>query len=195
MANESQTIDLTSSDAALPPSTNSSSKRSLWARLRRGSDARARFVESHLSKNLAFQIRAMRDQTDWSQEQLAEKVGTNQNAISRLENPNYGKATITTLKRIASVFDVALVVRFVPFSQLVDWVSGTTFLDRGLSSESLTVPSFENENRVLAEALGPFPTNTGMAIQTHELLLGSISDVLRNKSKSKEPDALSAAAA
>ena len=137
----------------------------------------------------------MRDQTDWSQEQLAEKVGTNQNAISRLENPNYGKATITTLKRIASVFDVALVVRFVPFSQLVDWVSGTPFLDRGLSSESLTVPSFENENRVLAEALGPFPANTGMARQTHELPLGSISDVLRNKSKSKEPDALSAAAA
>ena len=195
MANESQTIDLTSSDAELPPSTNLSSKRSLWARLRRGSDARARFVESHLSKNLAFQIRAMRDQTDWTQEQLAEKVGTNQNAISRLENPNYGKATITTLKRIASVFDVALVVRFVPFSQLVGWVSGTPFLDRGLSSESLTVPSFENENRVLAAALGPFPANTGMARQTHELPLGSISDVLRNKSKAKEPDALSAAAA
>ncbi len=119
----------------------------------------------------------MRDQTDWTQEQLAEKVGTNQNAISRLENPNYGKATITTLKRIASVFDVALVVRFVPFSQLVDWVSGTPFLDRGLSSESLTVPSFEKENRVLAAALGPFPVNTGMARQTHELPLGSISDV------------------
>ena len=46
---------------------------------------------------------------------------------------------------MARAYDVALVVRFVPFSQFTDWVSGTPFLDRGISSNSLRVPSFEEE--------------------------------------------------
>jgi hypothetical protein len=70
----------------------------------------------------------------------------NQNAVSRLESPNYGKATLTTLRRIAKVFDVALMVRFVPFSQLTDWVSGTPRLDLGLSPDLLRLPSFTQEN-------------------------------------------------
>ena len=69
----------------------------------------------------------------------------NQNAISRLESPRYGRATIGTLKRLAAAFDVALAVRFVPFSHLVNWVSGTPFVEYGLSTESLAVPSFEEE--------------------------------------------------
>ena len=72
-------------------------------------------------------------------------MGTNQNAVYRLENPNYGKPTITTLRKVAAVFDVALVVRFVPFSQLVDWVSGTPFVDHGLTPSALSVPSFRAE--------------------------------------------------
>src|ERR1700688_3541786 len=126
-------------------STNLVSKDSLWERLKRGADARTRFVESHLTKNLAFQIRALRDREDWSQGQLAEKVGMNQNAISRLENPSYGKATLTTLKRLAAAFDVALIVRFVPFGQLVDWASSTPRIDTGLSNFSLSPLSFQKE--------------------------------------------------
>jgi transcriptional regulator with XRE-family HTH domain len=103
---------------------------------------------------LAFQIRSLRDREEWSQGQLAEKVGMNQNAISRLENPNYGKATITTLKRIAAAFDVGLVIRFVPFSQMVDWVSGTSHIDEGLSPDSLRVPSFDEELAPIHRDLG-----------------------------------------
>jgi transcriptional regulator with XRE-family HTH domain len=130
--------------------TNLITRESLIQTLRTGPDARIRFVESHLNKGLAFQIRSMRDQAEWSQGQLAEKVSMNQNAISRLENPNYGKATITTLKRIAAAFDVGLVIRFVPFSQMVDWVSGTPHLDEGLSQESLRVPNFDQDIQALA---------------------------------------------
>jgi transcriptional regulator with XRE-family HTH domain len=72
-------------------------------------------------------------------------VGMNQNAISRLESEWYGRPTISTLKRLAAALDVALVVRFVPFSQLIDWVSGTPFVDSGLSTSSLAVPSFAEE--------------------------------------------------
>jgi transcriptional regulator with XRE-family HTH domain len=108
-------------------------------------DARIRFVDSHLSKGIAFQTQALRDNEEWSQQQLADELGSNQNAVYRLENPNYGKQTLTTLKKVAAVFDVALVVRFVPFSQLVDWVSGTPHVDPGLGPSTLGVPSFQSE--------------------------------------------------
>jgi transcriptional regulator with XRE-family HTH domain len=124
------------------------SKRSLLRRLSLGPRARAKFVESHLNKGLAFQIRAMRDLEELSQEELSRRVRMTQNAISRLENPKYGRATISTLKRLAAALDVALIVRFVPFSQLVDWVSGTPFVDKGLSPEALAVPSFDREMRI-----------------------------------------------
>ena len=151
-------------------STNLFSREALWSRLKRGLETRARFVESHLSKNLAFQIRALRDREDWSQTQLAEKLGMNQNAISRLENPRYGKATITTLKRIAAAFDVALVVRFVPFGQLIDWVSGTPYVDRGLSTESLAVPRFEVENNRPPTHVEKQPVNAQITDNSAEIV-------------------------
>jgi len=121
------------------------SKGSLIARLRKGKAARTQFIESNLAKSLAYNLRATRDRLEWSQERLATEAGMNQNAISRLESPDYGKQTITTLKRLAKAMDVGLVVRFVPFSELIDWVSGTRRVDPGLATESLAVPSFEAE--------------------------------------------------
>ena len=70
-----------------------------------------------------------------------------QNNVCRLENPDYGKYTISSLKRIAEAMDVALVVRLVPFSQYIDWLSGTPHRDEGLRPESLAVPSFEEESK------------------------------------------------
>jgi transcriptional regulator with XRE-family HTH domain len=119
----------------------------LVVRLQSGRRARQRFVESHLAKTIAYQLRAMRDERGMRQEELAAAVGMNQNGISRLESPEYGKPTLTTLKRLAAAFDVGLVVRFVPFSQLTSWVSGTAYIDKGLSWDSLAVPSFEAEEK------------------------------------------------
>src|SRR5260370_12239415 len=87
-----------------PRSTNLLSRKTLWSRLRSGPNARARFVESNLSKHLAFQIRALQDRQEWSQGELGKRVEMNQNAISSLENPFYSKAPLTTLKSLASAF-------------------------------------------------------------------------------------------
>ena len=135
--------DSTKSREAPPESRNLTTRVDLLQRLSRGHDARTRFVESHTDKTLAFQIRALRG--DMSQEKAMEKLGMNQNAISRLENPYYGKATLTTLKRIAAAYDVGLLVEFVPFSKLIDHVSGTPHLDPGLGPSTMNVPSFEEE--------------------------------------------------
>jgi transcriptional regulator with XRE-family HTH domain len=69
----------------------------------------------------------------------------NQNAISRLESPKRGRPTISTLKRLAGALDVALVVRFIPFSQYAKWYSGIPYVERGLSTESLAAPNFKEE--------------------------------------------------
>jgi transcriptional regulator with XRE-family HTH domain len=80
-----------------------------------------------------------------SQIDLAREAGMTPNNLSRLESPDYGKQTISSLKRIAEALDVALVVRFVPFSQYIDWLSGTPRIDEGISPNTLAVPSFEKE--------------------------------------------------
>ena len=147
-----QDNDLSNSEEITGERTILLSKQSLLCRLRRSKEARARLVSSYIDKGIAYQIRAIRDHQELSQEELAEMVGMNQNAISRLESPWYGKATIRTLKRLAAAFDVALVIRFVPFSKLTSWISGTPYLEEGISAESLAVPNFEEEEQLTEAA-------------------------------------------
>ena len=70
---------------------------------------------------LAFQIRMLREKKGWTQEKLATLTGKQQETISQWENPNYGSYTLNSLKSLAAAFDVALLVKFAPFSELVDW--------------------------------------------------------------------------
>jgi transcriptional regulator with XRE-family HTH domain len=104
-------------------------------------------VASNLGKGIAYQIKATRNKLELSQDGLAKTVGMTQNNISRLESPEYGKHTVSSLKRVADAMDVALVVRFVPFSQYIDWLSATPYLDEGIRPEALAVPNFEEEER------------------------------------------------
>lgn len=158
MVNKSQETASHNSKEKKQPSNISAD--ALICRLMKGRDARIRFVDSHVSKNIAFQIQSLRARRGWSQPRLAEELGTNQNAVYRLENPSYGKPTITTLKKVAAAFDVALIVRFVPFSELVDWVRGIPHWAPGLSPESLSVEDFEHdvgrlENEGISASLPP----------------------------------------
>lgn len=124
----------------------SDGRKTLIKRLRRGKATREQFVSSHIGKGIGFQIRAIRDRLGWNQEELAKRAGMTQNSVSRLESAGYGKPTITTLRRLADAFDVGLIVRFAPFSEVVDWISGTPRINHGLSSESLAPEGFEEED-------------------------------------------------
>jgi transcriptional regulator with XRE-family HTH domain len=148
------------------------SKVGLLGRIRRNKEARAKLVASNLDKGIAFQIRATRDKRVWTQAELAAAAGMGQNNISRLERDDYGKHTLSSLKRIANALDVALVVRFIPFSQYIKWLSGTPFLDEGIGPEALAVPSFEDE-----EKIGQFDTNVKyFQIISTPVTTGSISE-------------------
>lgn len=132
--------------AERPKSTDLNSIDRIIERINKGQKARAQFVDSNVNKGIAYQLRAMRDRQNLSQEGLAEMVGMNQNAISRLESPSRTRPTITTLKRLAEALDVGLEVRFVPFSKLANWYSGTPYVERGICTDSIAVPNFKEES-------------------------------------------------
>jgi transcriptional regulator with XRE-family HTH domain len=96
------------------------------------------FVSEHISQGLAFQIRALRQEKGWTQSELGERVEMRQTTISQLEDPDYGRFTLSTLKRLASAFDVALMVRFTSFHELIESTVK-------ISPARLAPPSFDED--------------------------------------------------
>lgn len=121
-------------------------KRTQIARALRDKEYRELYVSEHIDTGVAFQLRAMRDAREWSQRDLGERANMAQETISKFENPDYGRLTLTSLKRLASAFDVAVIVRFAPFSQLLDY-------ETHLSPRDLAVPSFDDDPGIDSEVL------------------------------------------
>jgi transcriptional regulator with XRE-family HTH domain len=99
---------------------------------------RAAYVGEHVRRGIAAQIRAMRDQRGWNQGKLSKELGKPQSVVSRLEDPSYGKVTVQTLLEVAATFDVALQIRFVPFSSFLQQT-------RDVSTRSMQVVSFSDD--------------------------------------------------
>ena len=113
------------------------SRLKLLAKLR-NKEYRDAYVEEKVTTSLPFQIRALREQREWSQAELGNQAEMRQNAVSRLEDAESGTPSISTLLRLARAFDVALLVKFVPFTKLL-----SEFSD--VSSEALAVSTFDHE--------------------------------------------------
>lgn len=77
------------------------------------------YAESFLDSYIATQIKVMREQADLSQQGLAELIGTKQGVISRIEDVNYSKWNISTLKKLARAFRVRLKVSFETYGSLL----------------------------------------------------------------------------
>ena len=67
---------------------------------------------------IAGEIIKARTRANMTQAALAKKVGTKGPAISRLESPGYGKASIAVLKKVAHVLDCELQVKLVPMKKV-----------------------------------------------------------------------------
>jgi len=78
------------------------------------------YADENLNATIATQIKVLREQREWKQEDLANAAGMKQPMISRYENVNYSSWSINTLKKLAEAFDVYLDVRFRSFRELVD---------------------------------------------------------------------------
>jgi transcriptional regulator with XRE-family HTH domain len=101
------------------------------------------FIEDTIADGLAVQIQRMRQVRGWTQAELAEKAGTKQTGVWRWENSG-PPASLTTLKKVASAFDVALIVQFVPFSE---------FLLRDGQPVDREIPSFSDDSLPSAQPI------------------------------------------
>ena len=110
----------------------------------RDPEYRKAFVSSQMNVGIPFQIRALLKSRGWTQENLAERTGMRQPRISALLTPGKVRPNIETLRRIAEAFDCGLEVRFVSFSELVQW-------SERFDPEHFNIPTFEEEIRQAEE--------------------------------------------
>jgi transcriptional regulator with XRE-family HTH domain len=104
----------------------------------RKKSSRENFIAAQLSAGIAAQLLTMREARGWTQKELGEKAGMADARISVMESPSYERFTLSTLRRLASALDVALIVRFAPFSEFVDWIAD-------LTPDRLNAPSYSQD--------------------------------------------------
>src|SRR5207245_7100509 len=98
-------------------------ERSKWiSKLLTDKKAREAYIKAKLGVLVPSQIRALRLKSDMPrQTDLAKEVPMQQSQISMYETPGASNVTLETLARLAAVFKVGLVVKFVPFSEMLRW--------------------------------------------------------------------------
>jgi ribosome-binding protein aMBF1 (putative translation factor) len=72
------------------------------------------YEEEKINLQAASAIRQAREAAGLTQGQLAEKIGTTQSVISRLEDADYEGHTLKMLERIAEVLDQRVVIHLEP---------------------------------------------------------------------------------
>lgn len=127
--------------------STSTIQRNLWKKLQ-SKKYRHSFVSSQIGASVAAQIASTRVARGWTQKELAKRAKMSQVRISVLEDPSYENFSIKTLKRLAEALDTALILRFAPFSEMLQWL---TTLQPG----TLAVKSF-NEDSITTGLAGSF---------------------------------------
>ena len=69
-------------------------------------------AEESFNASIAQQVHDLRIESKLTQKQLAERIGTQQSVISRIEDADYGGHSLTMLKRIAQALDRHIIVEF-----------------------------------------------------------------------------------
>lgn len=105
------------------------------------------YVGSQIRMTLPLQIRGLREGFGWKQSKLASEAHMAQPRISELETPGERRLTIETLLRVASAFDIALQVRFLSFSELVEW-------NENLDLNNVRIKTFLEEVQESHKAIG-----------------------------------------
>ena len=101
------------------------------------------YADEFLNAYIATQIKAIRQQQNLSQEELATLAEMKQERISVLEDVNYSSWSVKTLKRLARAFDLTLTVSFEAFSTRIGDISH--FDRKYLERKSRTVDLLQEE--------------------------------------------------
>jgi transcriptional regulator with XRE-family HTH domain len=84
-------------------------------------DFRADYIRAKLDVLIPSQLRGLRRRDDLTQPQLAEMAGMKQARISAMETQGRVNFNRETLVRMAATYGVGLIVKFVPFSEMLEW--------------------------------------------------------------------------
>jgi transcriptional regulator with XRE-family HTH domain len=74
-------------------------------------DFAARFEKAGQAWEVAMQLAALRKESGLSQKELAQRLGTSQQQISRLESPSYEGHSLSMIRRVADVLGAKVQVR------------------------------------------------------------------------------------
>ena len=130
------------------------------------------YLSAQTRTHLSYQIRTIRCQRGWSQEEFAKRLDTSQSAVSRMEDHQYGKQNLQTLIQVANTFDCGLLVQFVPYDEFIrktDDLSRET-LEVSEFNEAALIPLSENQvpsvtvSSSLDESFKLVATNTGLTL-------------------------------
>ncbi len=80
----------------------------------RDPDFAERFKRAGEAWDVALQLAALREKAGLSQKDLARKLKTSQQNISRLESPSYEGHSLAMLRRVANVLGATLRVSLIP---------------------------------------------------------------------------------
>jgi transcriptional regulator with XRE-family HTH domain len=101
-------------------------------------DSRYAYADAVTNAFLTGQIKALREERNLTQEQLADLVGTQQSGISRWLNSGFSTCKVDTLRKFARAYGVRLRISFEPFGTLPTDV-------RGFTKERLAPRKFEDD--------------------------------------------------
>jgi ribosome-binding protein aMBF1 (putative translation factor) len=70
--------------------------------------------QTHREMALGLKIRHYREEAGLTQQELADKIGTQPSAISRIEDADYDGHSMDTLQKVADALDMLLIVDLEP---------------------------------------------------------------------------------
>ncbi|PKO21972.1 MAG: transcriptional regulator [Chloroflexi bacterium HGW-Chloroflexi-1] len=82
-----------------------------------------RFAEAARAWDVALQLAALREERGLTQQQVAEMLGTKQQAVARLENPSYMGHSLSMIRRYADALGAIVDVRIIPSEHLASAVA------------------------------------------------------------------------
>ena len=88
------------------------------ARKLENEDFRRRFEDADQAWDIALQLAALRKARQLTQQQVAELLGTKQQAIARLENPAYSGHSLSMVRKYAEALRAIVNITLTPLERL-----------------------------------------------------------------------------
>lgn len=98
-----------------------SDRQKIISRLIADRNFRADYIRAKLDVLIPSQLRALRMRENKTQPELAQMADMKQSRISAMETPGLVNFNRETLVRMAATHSVGMVIKFVPFSEMLEW--------------------------------------------------------------------------